>query len=334
MLPSLLAVVTTFLFLLSTTSYAALNPGQSELTGNKVGTARALAKGEKAPAGKAVEKYRQGVVLVKFKSGTTGKEREAFHQRNGTRKEREYARLRLERVRVKPGETVKEAVGRLQKDPAVEYAEPDYIQTIQATPIDPSFIEQWALSNTGQTGGTSGADIKAEAAWDLTTGSSQAVVAVIDTGIDYNHPDLAANMWVNPGEIAGNGLDDDGNGYIDDIHGYNAITNSGDPIDDYGHGTHVAGTIGAVGNNSLGVTGVNWMVRIIGCKFLGADGSGSTSDAIECLEYVRAVHDQGVPIVATNNSWGGSDYSQALYDAINAQRDILLVAAAGNKWHR
>ena len=161
----------------------------------------------------------------------------------------------------------------------------------------------------GQTGGKAGADIKAPAAWEITTGSSDVVVAIIDTGIDYTHPDLASNMWTNVG--------------ID------VVNNDSDPFDDYGHGTHVAGTIGALGNNGTGVVGVNWHVKLTACKFLGADGSGSSDGAIQCLEYIKSLKDSGANIVATNNSSGGES-SQALYDAINAQRDILFIAAAGN----
>ena len=169
-------------------------------------------------------------------------------------------------------------------------------------------------------------------AWDITTGSDSVIVAVIDTGIDYNHVDLAANMWRNPREISGNGRDDDKNGYIDDVYGINAITNSGNPLDDNGHGTHVAGIIGAVGNNARGVVGVNWKVKMVGAKFLSKEGSGSTSDAIKAVAYVTALKRAGHNVVASNNSWGGSSYSQALGDAISdaAKAGVLFVASAGN----
>lgn len=169
-------------------------------------------------------------------------------------------------------------------------------------------------------------------AWDTTTGSDSVIVAIIDTGIDYNHADLAANMWRNPREIPANGRDDDRNGFIDDVYGMNAITDSGNPLDDNGHGTHVAGIIGAVGNNARGVVGVNWKVKMVGAKFLSADGSGSTSDAIKAVAYVTALKRAGHNVVTSNNSWGGSSYSQALGDAISdaAKAGVLFVASAGN----
>ena len=196
------------------------------------------------------------------------------------------------------------------------YAEPDFVVTAIATPNDPLYGQLWGM-----------AKINAPAAWDVSTGSAGVVVGDIDTGIDYNHPDLAANIWVNPGEIAGNGLDDDGNGYIDDIRGWDWVSNDNNPMDDHGHGTHTSGTVGARGNNGVGVTGVNWNVRIAGLKFLNAQGSGSTSNAIKALQYATG---EGIRI--TNNSWGGGGYSQALYDAIAGARAAggLFIAAAGN----
>jgi subtilisin family serine protease len=232
-----------------------------------------------------------------------------------------------------PGEDrILAAIAELEATGLVEYAEPDYQVRLVGLPNDPSFGALWGLHNLGQTGGTPDADIDAPEAWDVVTGNP-AVAVVIDTGIDYTHVDLVQNMWVNPGEIPGNSVDDDGNGYVDDVHGINAITGSGNPRDDHFHGTHVAGTIGARGNNGVGVTGVAWNTRIMACKFLNSGGNGFTSDAVECLEYVsRMKATYGVDIRLTNNSWGGGPFSQALYDAIqdNGDKGILFIAAAGN----
>ncbi|GAA59965.1 hypothetical protein P20652_1829 [Pseudoalteromonas sp. BSi20652] len=184
------------------------------------------------------------------------------------------------------GMSTKEAIKLLKKHQAIEYVELDYRVSIANIPNDPRFGELWGLNNEGQTGGVVDADIDAPEAWTISTGSRDVVVGVIDTGVDYNHADLSANAWINPGEIAGDGIDNDGNGYVDDVHGINAITNSGDPMDDEGHGTHVSGTIGASGNNNEGIVGVNQDVSIAGCKFLDASGSGSTSDAIKCIDYM------------------------------------------------
>jgi hypothetical protein len=201
-------------------------------------------------------------------------------------------------------------------------------------PNDPSFGSLWGLRNTGQSGGTSGADIDAARAWDWSTGDAtgSVVVAVIDTGVDYTHPDLAPNMFRNEVDCDSDNQDDDGNGFVNDCYGYDFVNNDGDPKDDHDHGTHTAGTIGGVGMNALGVVGVNWQVKIMACKFLNAGGSGSTDGAIACLDYIARHRDRGVNVVATNNSWGGGGFSQALLDAIEAHRGrgILFVAAAGN----
>jgi subtilisin family serine protease len=230
------------------------------------------------------------------------------------------------------GMSTKEAIARLKSHQAIEYVEPDYQVSIAQTPDDPRFDELWGLNNDGQTGGTADADIDAVEAWDISTGSRDVVVGVIDTGIDYSHSDLASNMWVNSSEVPGDGIDNDGNGFVDDVHGINAITNTGDPMDDEGHGTHVSGTIGASGNNATGVVGVNHEVSMVGCKFLDAAGNGSTSDAIKCIDYMVGLKNAGVNLRVLNNSWGGGGYSQALADAIASSEaaDLLFVAAAGN----
>jgi subtilisin family serine protease len=206
-------------------------------------------------------------------------------------------------------------------------AEPDYILRVNRTPNDPGFGNQWSLRNIGQTGGVPGADIDAVRAWDTLTSAENVIVAIIDSGIRYTHEDLAANMWVNPGEIPGNGIDDDGNGFIDDVHGINAIDNTGDPMDPSGHGTHVAGIIGAVGNNNRGISGVAWRVQLMALRFIDHTESGATSDAIQCIDYAR-IH--GAHII--NASWGGASRSSFMESAIRRARDagIIFVTGAGN----
>jgi subtilisin family serine protease len=230
-------------------------------------------------------------------------------------------------VTVAAGTTVADAVTYFAGQPGVIAVGPDEIIQIQRTPNDPSFGSLWGLNNTGQSGGTADADIDAAEAWDISTGTRATIVAVIDTGVDYNHPDLAANMWRNAGETPGDGIDNDGNGFVDDVFGYDFANNDGNPMDDEGHGTHVAGTIGAVGNNGVGVTGVNWNTRIMALKFLDANGSGATSNAIKSLNYAVQM---GAHI--TNNSWGGGGADSNLAAAINRARTAgqIFVAAAGN----
>jgi subtilisin family serine protease len=229
------------------------------------------------------------------------------------------------------------AIARLERDPNVRYAEPNFILTADdVSPNDPSFPNEWGLNNIGQTigfvKGVPGADIHAKAAWGVTTGSASVTVAVLDTGLDFSHPDLAANVWTNHGEnCAGcrnDGVDNDHNGYVDDWRGWDFYNHDNNPTDDNGHGTHVAGTIGAVGNNGIGVAGVNWNVRLMALKFLGADGSGTTADAVQAIQYAWQ---NGA--VVLNNSYGGPDFSQALSDAIATAdaHSALFVAAAGNE---
>ena len=212
--------------------------------------------------------------------------------------------------------------------------EPDLPIQVEATSNDPSLWRLYGLNNYGQSGGTTDADIDAPEAWDITTGSRDVVIGVIDSGVDVTHPDLAANIWVNPGETPDNGIDDDGNGFIDDVNGWDFYDDDNTPNDGNGHGTHVAGTIGAVGNNNLGITGVNWEVSILPLRFLGNNGSGWTSDAVAAVNYATMLkRDFGINVVATNNSWGGGGYSRTLDRAIEAANDqgIMFVAAAGNE---
>lgn len=228
------------------------------------------------------------------------------------------------------GLRLRERIQDLKQSGLFEYVEPDYIVTKSATPTDAAFTDGrlWGLRNTGQKSGKSGADIEAVTAWDQTTGSSNVIVGIIDSGIRYTHQDLEANAWVNPDEIPDNGIDDDDNGYIDDVHGINSITGSGDPMDDESHGSHCAGTIGATANGGGAHVGVCWNVSLMGLKFLSSKGSGKNSNAIECIDYAI---EKGVDILS--NSWGGGGFSQALFDAIDRSREagILFVVAASNE---
>ena len=230
-------------------------------------------------------------------------------------------------VRLNPAVSVPQAIDFYRTQPGVQFAEPDFLIGYNRTPNDPSFNALWGLNNIGQTGGTRDADINAPEAWEFHQGTGETIVAVMDTGIDYSHPDLAANMWTNPGETAGDGVDNDGNGFVDDVFGYDFANEDADPFDDNGHGTHAAGTIGAVGDNGVGIVGVDWHTRLMAVKFLGADGNGSIGNAIRALDYAVRM---GARV--SNNSWGGGGYSAAFCAAIEASRGVghLFVAAAGN----
>ena len=273
--------------------------------------------------------YVEGEVLVRFKTGVTAAERAGANLGVGARSVKRFRIVpNLEHVRLGKGLSVLDAIDRYESMPAVEYAQPNYRKQIAATtPDDPRFPMLWGLHNTGGDMGTSDADIDAPEAWDITTGSEEVTIAVVDTGVDYNHPDLVDNMWTNESEAAGvPGVDDDGNGYVDDVHGWDAVNEDGDPMDDEDHGTHCAGTIGAQGDNGLGVVGVNWDVSIMALKFLDADGWGETVDVVEVFEYADTM---GVKLLS--NSWGGYyALDQAEYDAIEAMGDALFFFAAGN----
>src|SRR5262245_46440974 len=275
-----------------------------------------------------------GSIIVGFKKNVTAKGRAVVLGAVDARPQKHFAQIDSTVVSVAPADT-SWTIRALEQDPRVAYAEPNFILHAADTPNDPSYPQEWGLNNTGQqvnfTSGTADADIDAPEAWSVSHGSSDVTVAVIDTGVDMAHPDLAQNIWINQGEnCAGcrtNGIDDDGDGYVDDWRGWDFVNHDNDPTDDNGHGTHVAGTIAATGNNGVGTTGVTWNSKIMPLKFLDSSGSGSTEDAISAILYARA---KGVPIL--NNSWGGGDFSQALQDAIE-QTDAsgeLFVAAAGN----
>lgn len=247
---------------------------------------------------------------------------------------------RIYLLELEDGQDLAAALAVCRQDPAVEYAELNYLLYEHKSPNDSYFPIQWPLENTAQMYPESGSynhppgkydsDIDAPQAWDIFTGSAEVVVAVIDTGVDYAHRDIDDNMWVNDAELNGTtGLDDDYNGYVDDIYGYDFINRDGDPMDDRGHGTHCAGTIAAETDNAQDVAGVCWQARIMAVKFLGAGGSGSTSDAVKSFYYAVA---NGADICS--NSWGGGPYSETLEEALNYadSQGVILVASAGNNY--
>ncbi len=230
-------------------------------------------------------------------------------------------------------ESVTNVINQLRANPDIEIVEPNYIYRLNKTPDDPKYKELWGLHNVGQEStkgkkGVEGVDIGAEQAWDLQTGSENIVVGVIDTGVDYNLEDLKANMWKNENEANGiKGVDDDDNGFVDDIYGYDFANKDGDPLDDHGHGSHVSGTIGASGNDGKGLVGVAWNVKIMALKFLTKEGSGSLDDAVEAVKYATKM---GAHL--TSNSWGGGGVSEILKQAIEeaSAKNIAFIAAAGN----
>ena len=277
--------------------------------------------------------YAPGEVIVVLKRTAGLADLRLLNRQNNATLEEDLPNSDVNVVGLPQSLGVTEAVRRYESSPVVAYAEPNFKLQPAVTPNDPSYSQLWGLNNTGQTGGTPDADIDAPEAWDTTTGSADTVVAVIDEGIDVNHPDLRDNIWRNTGEVAGNGVDDDANGYVDDVNGYDFANNDASvydpsPVNGAGdeHGTHVAGTIAATGNNGVGITGVNWDAQVAALKFLGPDG-GFTSDAVEAINYSVA---EGMEV--SNNSWGGGGPSQSLRDAI-ARADAsgqIFLAAAGN----
>jgi subtilisin family serine protease len=261
-----------------------------------------------------------GEVLVRFKPSVSADEKRQLHDGFENVALARSARLGIDRVRLHPSESIEAAIERYRGDIRVEYVEPNLLVHPALVPDDPMLASQYALPR-----------IDALSAWDHVSDASAVTVAVVDSGIDLSHPDLFASRWTNAGEIAGDGIDNDGNGYVDDYYGWNFVSDNGYPLDFSGHGTHVAGIIAATGNNAIGVAGVAWDAKVMPLKFIDG-GSGSIFDAAQALVYAA---DNGARIA--NNSWGCDPpcTSQVLEDAIAYayERDVLVVAAAMNYGH-
>jgi subtilisin family serine protease len=281
-----------------------------------------------------------GEILVVYKKGVSESKIKAFHKAKGLSEIKTFFATHKKKdkfyhLKLKPGITVEQAIEEYKKNPDVEIVQPNYIYYPCVFPNDTSFSSLWGLHNTGQTvNGTTGtpdADIDVPEAWDISTGTSTVVVAVIDSGVAYNHPDLQSNIWTNPGEIPNNGIDDDNNGFVDDYYGWDFFSEDNDPLGLDEHGTYVAGIIGAVGNNNNGVCGVNWNVKIIALRGMGISGSrlyGTTSSLTPCISYAVS---KGAKII--NASWGRvGGYDLIQYNAINSAKNsgVLFVASAGN----
>jgi subtilisin family serine protease len=268
--------------------------------------------GQSASAATAVTtaSFRDDTVLVGFQPGTTADQEQAIVLAVGAT-DTETIGAETHVLRVLPG-SVTGTIAGLSAYPEIRYAEPDYDVQADQTPGDPMYSQLWGLP-----------DIQADHAWDATTGTADVVVGVVDTGVDYTHPDLVANIWTNDGTV---------NHCPAGTHGYNVLLKSCDPMDDHDHGTHVSGTIGAVGNNGVGVVGVNWRTSIMSLKFLGASGSGTVSGAVAAIDWALKAKAAGVNLRVLSNSWGGGGYSKALAAEIDkaGASDVLFVAAAGN----
>jgi subtilisin family serine protease len=273
--------------------------------------------------------YRPGELLVQYKERARTAAPQRFQRQLGLRSQKALDRGNLHHIVLPAGLAVKEALAVLRDDPDVLLAEPNYLVRPQTTPNDPHWPLQWALHNNGQTvngyAGKAGADLDIQRAWGITTGNMEVIVAVIDSGVNLEHPDIAANLWTNPGELPDNDWDDDGNGFIDDVHGWDFVDNDARPQDATGHGTHVAGIIAGQGDNGRGVAGVAWRARIMPLRFINAFNVGATSDAIAAIEYAVA---HGARII--NCSWGSSAPSAAL-KTVMQNAPALFVCAAGNE---
>jgi subtilisin family serine protease len=285
-----------------------------------LGSARAQQPGAVPP-----DQYVSGEILIKFNPSTSNNQRDGILASRGASRIRRFTALDIDQVRIPPGLNVASVVGAIRSAPEVLYAEPNYLRfaVASAPSNDPFWLNDtlWGMQR-----------VQAQQAWGVSTGNPSVVIANIDTGINYNHQDLAGNVWRNPLEIPANNIDDDGNGYIDDVYGIDTYNHDSDPMDDRGHGTHTSGTLAAVGNNEIGVVGINWNAKVLSCKFLNASGSGTDSGAIECLNYIVALKNRGENIRVTNNSWGSNYGSALLQSAIEAAGNagIINVCAAGN----
>jgi RHS repeat-associated protein len=289
------------------------------------------AKPEPQPTAAKEEKKggrRDGEMLVRFRQGVSEQDKTRLVEGKGMKRaKRLRGRSRLEKLALKPGQDLDAVLTDLRSNPAIELAEPNYlVSRDEVVPDDPSFNDQWALRNTGATGGQAGADIQAVAAWETTTGAPGTVIAVIDSGIDFTHPDLQNNQWTNAAETA-DGNDNDNNGLADDLHGWDWVANSGTVVDENGHGTMIAGVIAAEGNNGAGTTGVMWHAGLMSLRVLDNTGTGDVASAVEAIDY--AVDHEARVI---NCSWGTDQESVALKEAIQraGTYGVVVVSSAGN----